>query len=287
MINKQLLILTLSNLGFYYQITNPTTVIAHGLRSNQQKSLRYHANNKHFNGFILDEPVVFDFHDVKNPRQSCIGQQADINLLHKKVAPHDECDLFGWSRGAATIANYAGTHQLDNVKSIILESPFDDTRSIIKHKTGFGFLTHLAFKILHPNHKPDGIQPIKSAPFVNRNIPILIYCSMQDQLIPASSSLQYYYALRQSGHNKVHILIVEHGSHANILRSRDGKTVRNVVHAFKKKYGRPYHAEWAKAGEERFALCQPEFPGQPTNWLEKAKNYLYQKYLDVCEKLKN
>jgi len=232
------------------------TVASHGLGANKEQTFGYHTQSGNPNAFIEGRLETFDYDDVHNPNSSCLGQEADINKLHENTQKHKDCNLFGWSRGAVAIANYAGTRLPQNVGAMILESPFDDIKSVVQHKTGFASLAS-GIGLVATNHNPNGIQPIKVAHSVDLDQPMLIYCSKEDSLIPAKSSIEYYNALRRTGHHKVHLLVVDRGAHANIINGPDGQIVRNVIHAFLKDHNRPYNAEWAKAGQERYKQCQP------------------------------
>lgn len=88
---------------------------------------------------------------------------------------------------------------------------------------------------------------------IDLEIPILIVCSKEDALIPSTSSIALFDALRKRGHKKAHLLVLDHGAHANILWGPDGHIYRNVVHAFYKLYGAPYNPVWAAQGEKHFS----------------------------------
>ena len=235
---------------------SPITIFAPGLGSNMNRATHYHVTTNKDLPYpsIEGELVTFNFNDAysTNPLwYSSIGQEMDIEQLKHviDICKNKEIDLFGVSRGAATIANFTGLFHNDNIKSVILESPFDDMQQVLDWKTPLlRFLSH---------HDPSGIQPIKSADSTNKELPILIVCSKEDTVIPASSSIAYYKALRKINHDKVHILIVNKGEHAHISFGKDGELTRNVIHAFKRKYARPHNPEWANAGEAYFNQCQP------------------------------
>ncbi len=241
-------------------VNEPVTVASHGFGANKEAAFGYHVESGYQNAFIQGPMEAFDYDDVHQLSSTCLGQEADIGQLHAIVQKHQDCHVFGWSRGAVAIANYLGTHEVDNVGAVILESPFDDIHSVVKHKTGFA--SSASVLPLVTNHKPGGIQPIKVAGAVDKNIPILIYCSKGDALIPATSSIEYYRALRRSGHNKAYLLAVDRGSHANIINGPDGRMVRNVIHAFLKDHNRRHNAQWAQAGQERYEQCQPPFEAE-------------------------
>lgn len=231
------------------------TLFAHGLGGDKTQGHYYHINSRQ-NGFIEGELETFNFKDYLNPRTSCLGQQADMSTLHNACQAFKKVILVGVSRGAATIANYLGTEQPNNVMAIVLESPFDTIDSIVKHLEATG--ASYSFKpSLYPNYDRNGIHPVDTIHKIPLNIPVLLICSTKDALIPASSTGLLYKKLVLAGHTKTHILILEHGKHANILWGEQGHIFRNVVHAFYKEYNLPYNPTFAQAGMKHFASCKP------------------------------
>lgn len=235
------------------QADKPVTIYCHGLGGNKKEAQYFHIQYGYQNAFIQGACESFDFKDVSNPNSSCLGQDVDIAYLHEVCKKYQHVQLFGISRGASTILNYAGLYQPSNIETMVLESPFDDVQTIIQRLTG----AKSSDTSMYPNYDPQGIQPIKMVDKMPKNIPILIICSKQDTLIPVSSSANVYKKLRQTGHDKAHLLVVDHGVHANILNGKDGATVRNVIHAFFRAYNQPHNLQWANLGQDRFATCQP------------------------------
>jgi len=242
------------------------TVYSHGYMCNKWFAKFFHTDIKHPNkanphAFILGHMESFNYADWFNPFLCRLGQGDDIERLHEACKKHAKVIIVGTSRGAAAIANYLGTYKPTNIMGVVLESPFDDGNNVadnvmaqcpITDKEGAKkTMTQLFFS----NYDPAGMQPIKAAPHINTQIPMLIICSESDGLIPASSTINLYNALRASGHTRVHLLVCKYGSHGRILWSKDGKTFKNVVHAFYKQYNLPYHELWAQEGLERFQEC--------------------------------
>lgn len=214
------------------------TVFAHSLGTSGFQANYYQA--KSF-GCLENCLATFDFQDAdKNNHlwNSALGQEEDMDQLEDviKKFSSSQIDLYGVSRGAATIANLAGRSLPKNVQSIILESPYADIKDIIKHKTDTTFLSHLL--LLCSRHDPKGIQPIKAAPLIDKNIPILILCSEEDTLVPASSSKDLYETLLESGHKKTHFLSFEEGAHGSIV-FENKKLATTAIQAFYKKYRKP------------------------------------------------
>jgi pimeloyl-ACP methyl ester carboxylesterase len=250
---------TEENLEIIESLINPNapiTIFAHGLGGNNKQGYHYYIRESFTNAFIENSLVTFNFEDAKNPKSSCLGQENDIATLHSIVQKYKSAILMGVSRGGATVANYLSMHPNPHIKAAILESPFDTVASIVAHKCLFSWLHPFTF-FMFSKYKPFGIQPIKIAKKIPQDIPILIICSKEDDLIPASSSINLYKKLYNTGHRKAHILILNKGAHASILWGEEGHIYRNVVHAFYKAYKFPYNSLFAQAGEERFNTCQP------------------------------
>lgn len=244
------------------------TLFSHGLASKGEKGKFYHIKSGHANAFIQHELHVFDYADVNDIRSSCLGQAADMECLHNACKKHKKVSLLGVSRGAATILNYLAKYKPKNIDVVIVESPFDHVDSVVEHKAGGWGKSLLPASF--PNYDCKGAQPITSIKKINRKLPILLVCSEKDTLIPAASTIRLYNAFRKAGYKHVYLLVTKHGPHAKILHKKDGIIYRNVVHAFYKRYNRPHNPQWAAAGEERFASCQPSLAEKSTSSLKKS-----------------
>ena len=102
-----------------------------------------------------------------------------------------------------------------------------------------------------------GWSPAKCIENIPKDIPILIVCSLEDRLVPASTSINIYKKLVESGHEHTYLFVTEHGKHAAILQGPDGVKYQWVVNAFYKKYNLPYDAASAAQGKSLLSLCQP------------------------------
>src|SRR5262249_48771428 len=100
------------------------TFFAHGLGGDKTQGHYYHVNSNS-SGFIEGTLETFNFNDYLNPRSSCLGQQADIEILQTIIKNFNKVILVGVSRGAATIANYLGSRNPEHIMAAVLESPFD------------------------------------------------------------------------------------------------------------------------------------------------------------------
>ena len=252
----------------------PITVYSHGYLCNKWVAHLFHTSIKRPNkicphAFIIGPMKSFNYNDFANPMASHLGQDKDIKRLHEACKAHEQVILVGTSRGASAIINYLGVYKPTNVIAAVVESPFDHldniaenliaTRKIFKcmfNKRNKKDLKEKIRKTFFRNYKEDGIQPIHTAAHIPKEIPVLLISSDQDTLIPAWSTKNIYDSLRQSGHKKTHLLACKNGVHGKILWSKDGKTMRNVVHAFYKQHNVPHYEPWAQEGYIHFMQCQ-------------------------------
>jgi len=247
------------------------SIFAHGLADTATQAFKYLEKD-----IILKPFETFNFPDATDRffrvkfRCTSLGQDNEIARLHKAyqqyTADKEEVILFGLSRGASTALNFVATHQPQQVSALVLESPFDSIESIIKYQ-----LPGLRLSINEKNiawgqsimsfifakYNPQGIQPIQVIDKIDKNIPILIICSKQDTRVPYTSSVEIYKKLVQSGHKKVHILILDCGKHSKILWDKQEHVYRNCVHAFYKKYNLPYMSAYADLGDQIINGTQP------------------------------
>ncbi len=237
------------------------TVFSHGHGANKGQAWYYSVESECPNAPLEGRVESFDYKDVRDPSTGCLGQRADVERLLEVVKKHKDCSLYGVSRGAVTIANSECFDSLDNVGDVVEESPFAQSKDVVKKVTGFASFAS-ALPLVLPNHDPNGMQPIKSVNCGNKKKPRLIVASKQDRLIPVESTIAYYKGLRDAGHENTHLLVVDYGEHANILSGKDGEKMRNVIHAFKAAYDRPHNPAWAAAGAQLFKKCQPSFPSK-------------------------
>lgn len=205
-----------------------------------------------------------------------LAQDADVLTLKraleqlKKQSPRTEVILYGVSRGASTIVNFMAEYNteidsalekcgmrastLPRIKAVVLESPFDDIASVARHLAQRVYIDTLPYGARYGqqavqsiigtifiNYNKNGLTPIKSASLMPKDIPTLIICSEQDQLVPCWSSQALYQALQESGHKNVHILKLKKGLHAQLLSGPEGEDYQQTVHAFYKQCGLPYN----------------------------------------------
>lgn len=182
---------------------------------------------------------------------SDIGQINDIdrlaNIIRKYCKDDIQCIIQGVSRGASVIILTLALNPDLPIAAIILESPFDSIDSVLDGIVKkIGNLTLLKqnkytfFTMIFQKHIPGLYKPIDYVNRVNKNIPILIICSLSDTLVPFQSSMRLYHALKKSGHTKTHIVILSKGKHGFLLQGDNKKSYEAAVHNFYKKYDLPY-----------------------------------------------
>lgn len=246
----------------------PVTIYSHGYMCNKYTAKVFHRTVESGNWWnssahIIGPLVSFNYCDSSNPLLTNLGQEDDIERLHLACKNYNKVVLAGTSRGAATIVNYLATHKPTNIIGVVLESPFDHIDNVAQY-----VLSNLKIKNVKNtqnmiqsfwfrNVDPNGIQPIKVAHDIPKEIPILFICTKGDSLIHHSSTANIYDAIKKAGHTNAHLLTCDHGAHGMIMWSKDGKLFRNVVHAFYKHYNLPCHETWAQYGLDRFVQCQP------------------------------
>lgn len=228
--------------------------------------------------WIMKDPLaLFNFADAKNENEYHkesvnLGQQKDMARLHEAIQatrnelPNHNLILGGVSRGSAAIINYVALYQPDCIRALVLESPFDTLKSIINHLLKrFGvswvpFSEKIGFKIAQsqfPELDLQGVVPLKTAPYLPHDLPILLVHSKKDKVIPVKCSRELYMLLRQTGHQHVYLFELQSGAHGKLMNGPDAIHYQNVVHAFYKKYNLPHHETFAQNGENLLLLSQP------------------------------
>jgi hypothetical protein len=197
-----------------------------------------------------------------NRSQTSFAQENEIQALDEaQAAITTQKILVGASRGASTILTLLGTkphEQTQNIKAIILESPFGSMDDIVRNILGESLyqypqarsLGHNIVRFIFSQYKKRGVSPVSVATNIPKHIPILIVCSKEDARVPAWSSENLAQALKDAGHPMVHCITLERGVHGKLIKGPDGEMYRNVTHAFYQKYGLDHHPEWAELGKD-------------------------------------
>ncbi len=200
-----------------------------------------------------------------------IGQRRDIRALqrtylkHIQNYPNTDVILYGDSRGAATIFNFIALYNPSQVKAAVMEGCFDAIPHLMKHCI-FSDKDAAAEKRLHGTlsfvmrgYKDSALSPRQYAEKINDDIPLLFVTSLKDWVVPSQCTFYLYNRLRERGHQKVHILVLQHSSHPGYMldNAEDRDLYESVVHAFYKQYGLPHNAARANDGYAAFMRTQP------------------------------
>jgi fermentation-respiration switch protein FrsA (DUF1100 family) len=148
--------------------------------------------------------------------------------------------------------------EIQNIKALVLESPFDSMDSILRNAIGETLyqydvartIGHAILKFLFAQYDKAFITPLESVANIPQDLPIMIICSEEDALVPAWSSEKLYTALKDTGHTNVHCLTLKRGLHGKLMQGSEGETYRNAVHAFYQHYNLPHNPEYAELGKE-------------------------------------
>ena len=247
----------------------PITIYSHGLLCNKFVAHLFHIlTPDHTNrwcpeAFITGPIKSFNYNDCVMPLLSYFGQDDDIKRLHKACKNHKKVILVGTSRGASAIINYLGTYKPTNIIAAVLESPYDNTEKIAEYYLNSIFKNYLSasnkkrFKdilniLFFINYKHDALQPEFLAQHISHTIPLLLIASEEDVIIPHWSTKNLYDALLAAGHPKTYLLTCRHGKHGLISWGKEGKKLKEAVHAFYHQHNIPHHPEWAQGGYDHF-----------------------------------
>lgn len=253
-------------------------LFSHGLGDTFKKAYKYAKTytigDKTFQHtrYIIDRPFVsFNYSDALegfphiNTKKTSFAQNNEINQLKtafektiqyaQTKTSKNEVILVGLSRGASAALNLMALYTLPEVKALVLESPFDSVASIIDNKRKqlhLEWLSHNTGELIMENifrqYKRNDRAPIDLVSRIRKDLPILIICSKEDQLVPCQSSVKLYKKLKESGHYFTHLFVADHGKHSQIWSDKDGETYQAVVHAFYKKYNLPHDTKIALQG---------------------------------------
>ncbi len=232
-------------------------LFAHGIASTHKQVERYASFIESDRVFSYNFPDVTSRFYRVNFWHTALGQNYEV--IHLKEA-YDKTQvalkttskldksvvLMGVSRGATTILNFMAKFQPEGIKALILESPFDTTRSITDNKInqwrlnalpGIKKLGHFILSSIFWQHSTQGEQALDAVPLLDKNLPILLICSKQDPLVPASSTIALYEKLQTLGYKNSHIFIAEQGKHGKIIEGPDKEKYQKAIDDFNQKYG--------------------------------------------------
>lgn len=254
---------------------NHDYLFVHGLGGDHTQYVHY-LNNHVILGkpcYAYDGPEIsLDFSCV------ALGQKSDINAILKGLNRDNALDKsligVGVSKGASTLINAVATNNFSNIKALVLESPFCNANDVgynvaypLQLIPGGYSCIKTGMELRYPNYQSNGLQPITSAKKISPSLPIFIFHSQQDGLIPVYHSRKLYRELLLSGNMNVYLVETKTGRHAGILtdENKDEKQkTLEALHAFYKQYNLPFN---------------PKFINPATNLHD------YQPSLDDIEKL--
>jgi predicted esterase len=260
---------------------------AHGLGSSKNEVLKFAKGAERSINIITGPYVSFDFSDVGPDGKQVIaknvnlGQELDMKTLKaeydwyaKSIVERGDTDqsivAIGSSRGAATLLNVVSTSELPLLKAVVVLAPFNGLSKAVKHYLDhhYGvFASSLLHRIVlwyaqrfyYQAHVEEGISPEKVISSFNKNVPLLLVHSKNDDYIPVQSTRVLYLYLKNAGHKHVYLLELDSPLHGRYHHnSGDAERLEAVVHAFYKRYGITYDEKLALRGEEFLQLSQPD-----------------------------
>jgi hypothetical protein len=156
--------------------------------------------------------------------------------------------------------------QPEQVKAVVLEGVFDDIPHLLKH---FGFsgkgelvenISHNALNLAAGGYSKTGPFPSLCLDGMPRDIPLLLVTSLKDWQVPYQCTLRLYRLLKERGHEKVHLLVLQNAGHSDYMigDTEDKRHYEAVVHSFYRYYGLAYNAVLADQGQELFRQTTPK-----------------------------
>jgi pimeloyl-ACP methyl ester carboxylesterase len=267
-----------------------TYLFAHGIADNHKQAYKYAKSttdkkkttlNKNY---LVDNTVItFDFPDAQgwlaklfrvNFTQTSLGQDNELKALAQAydkaiaLADPEGIVLVGLSRGASALASFIALNNPTKIKAVVLESPFDSFVASINDKITRPWVRRFVHALVRRGwpffkHRIDAATPVDLVAKIPLDMPVLVVCSMQDTTVSAASSIRLYKKLRETGHNHAHLLILDHGRHAQLLQAQQGHIYHNVTHAFYKKYSLAHDPVSAERGKAILERCQPDITKLP------------------------
>jgi hypothetical protein len=176
-----------------------------------------------------------------------IGQQIDVLNHQKRLKDADASGepliCFGVSRGAmTTFISLALNPPPSNVKLVILEGSPDSIPNVLQARYGkfFGNIAEIVISAVTRYHMMrarthSALSLVDSFP---KDLPIAFITAEQDVAVPPTNTLRLAEALKQAGHQQVHILVLKHASHDSYVTGHpdDRRRYFEVVTELRKKY---------------------------------------------------
>ena len=246
--------------------TRPTLYF-HGLGDNKHSAKLLKA----FGDVLPGDVITFNFHDrgvvIPKVRHSNLGQLPDVlpALYTLKWAKDrlkiNEIDLFGYSRGGATVLNLiavlndkTGKYDKELTRIAIDANERKALLSMIQKGcvtlncplTNVNVSAEYRFKGLAPKilkalarvglYKLDGIQAIESTQtFGDLKLNILLHFQNRDTIVSNKNEAELYKNLAQYNPNSTYIVLGNNGGHLHTHAA-----LAHAIHTFKKTYGSSY-----------------------------------------------
>jgi hypothetical protein len=226
---------------------------------------------KAFTDVLPGDLITFHFHDrgiiFPKLRHANLGQLPDVlsGIYVIKWAidslPITGVDLYGYSRGGATILNLigvlnddTGTYDADLAKlgidaaertrllefiqrgCIVLDCPLTDMNSAIEAR--MKKMTSHAIKALArvTKYQPDGLQGLSSAmKFEGLKLNILLHFQHHDTIVSNRNEAELYKRLYAINPTTTYVVLGNDGGHLHTHA-----TLAHAIHTFKKKFGSSY-----------------------------------------------
>ena len=199
-----------------------------------------------------------------------IGQDMDIAILQSLFQYqanntnnlNTKTIIYGVSRGAVTAFNFVATEHPKSVKALICEGIFDSFENLLSYRFPICYKPILKAIEKLTSFEVGEISPLKVYSKLSLNIPVLFIISVVDEIVPFQSTINLYRKLKNMGHNKIHLLILNNSKHNKytFMNKEDRDLYEYVVHAFYKHYKLPYIKEFASKGQKYFETkTQPNF----------------------------
>jgi pimeloyl-ACP methyl ester carboxylesterase len=261
-------------------------IFAPGLSSNERQAVRYlkgyaykHRAKNYPYIIESDSVYTFNFPEATSLFSMNVAQSHDIQALdnvYKQVEGDQTPLVFGVCRGASAILNWLKDKQ-PRVAAVVLESPFATLQDAINHVINniplvswVPFISRFIHKHVIPNfvarnYDISGKRPIDDLKDISLTTPIFLYCSKQDGIVPAYSTIKLYKEFKRLGFVHVHILVLNTGRHAKILWDSDGDRLQNTLHAFYRHYNLPHNEDLARLGQVDFMATQPSIEDVATH----------------------
>jgi pimeloyl-ACP methyl ester carboxylesterase len=184
--------------------------------------------------------------------------------LNERFPQADGFILIGVSRGASIIINFLARYKPENIKAVVLESPFDTIENVVDYRAQrYGIKDFVqtwipdivktytpewvALKNLAPlmfwQFSHDGIQPGKVIHEITQDIPMLFVTVENDHSVPVSSTHNLMQARFANGHKNMHHLHLMQGRHGKLLKGPEAERYQQALHSFFAQYDLPHNAE--------------------------------------------